>query len=98
LRAADGAVPNGLAEGVIQRLTPEGSDRSLDVVYRIHEDGRAEWGGLALELDVPCLAGPLLEPGVHRLRFSAPGWRSLEQSFTIREGHVADVLLAIERE
>jgi len=37
----------------------------------------------------------VLEPGIHTLRFSAPGFLDLERTFTIRAGEYTDVDVAL---
>lgn len=85
-----------LAEGVLARVTPDGLDRSLDFVYLVRAADSIEYGGLSFEPDLAYVAAPLLEPGVHSLRFSAPGFRPVEQSFTIRAGQISDLELHLE--
>lgn len=97
LRVLDDAAAQLLAHGKLVRLTPAGDDHSLDVVYRVHDDGTVEYGGLPFEAGVPYVAAPLLAPGTHTLRFIAAGFRPLEHTFTIRAGEITDVELLLTR-
>lgn len=70
----------------------------LGVVYRLHDDGTVELGEHDFLPGVAYLSAPLLEPGIHRLRFKGAGFRPLEQSFTIRAGEATDLELLLEPE
>lgn len=99
LQLPAGVEPVALADAELVRVVgEEETDRSLGVGYMELSEGGVSFGDFDWSADGPWLSGALLEPGVHRLRFTAPGFRTLEESFTIRAGEVADVMLAPQRE
>jgi hypothetical protein len=98
VRVPPGAATGGLAQAQLDHLPPLPAPPSLSVAYVFHDDGSFQFGGAAFTPDVAFISAPLLEPGSHRLRFTAPGFLLLEQSFTIRAGQVTDVELSLTEE
>jgi len=98
LRVPPGAATGRLAQAQLDHLPPLQGPPGLTVAYRLFDDGRVNFGAADFAPDVAYLSAPLLEPGVHRLRFTAPGFRAIEQSFTIRPGQITDVELSLTEE
>ena len=98
LRVPPDATTDGLAQAQLDHLPALSSPPPLRAVYRVHDDGTVEFGRLPLAPDIAYCSAPLLEPGVHRLRFTAAGFLPLEESFTIRAGQFTDVDLLLEPE
>lgn len=102
LRLPAGVERSALADATLGRIEGDPSaaghlDRSLGAGFMELPEGGVSFGGFDFTASGPWLSGALLDPGVHRLRFTAPGFRPIEQSFTIRAGEVADVELCLER-